>query len=88
MSKKDNQKDEKTSAKVEEKSVEEKPQKVEPPRENNVIMATKQFVKILKDELKKETISKSIYVAFMSSAPKVDTEENYRKIWKNTFRRQ
>ncbi len=50
-------------------------------------IASKQFVKILKEEFKKENISESIYTAFLASVPKVDWEENYRMIWKTTFKR-
>ena len=60
---------------------------IEEPEEKPVMIPSKQFVKILKDELDKEKISESIYVAFLASVPKVDWEENYRLMWTSTFRR-
>ena len=50
-------------------------------------IASKQFVKILREEFKKENISESIYKAFLNSVPKVDWEKNYRLIWETTFKR-
>jgi hypothetical protein len=67
-----------------EKSGEELEEKVE---EEPTQIASKQFVRILKEELKKENISESIYTAFLASVPKVDWEKNYRLIWETTFKR-
>ena len=53
----------------------------------SVQISAKQFVKKLKEELKGEKVLGSVYVAFVSIVPMVDTEENYRKIWKTTFKR-
>ncbi|MCK5606077.1 hypothetical protein KAR91_29530 [Candidatus Pacearchaeota archaeon] len=55
--------------------------------EKPVQIASKQFVKKLKEEFKKEKISESVYIAFLASVPRVDWEENYRLIWETTFRR-
>lgn len=55
--------------------------------EEPVQIASKQFLKILREELKKEKISETVYKAFLASVPKVDWEENYRLIWETTFRR-
>lgn len=55
--------------------------------EEPVQIASKQFLKILREELKKEKISETVYKAFLASVPKVDWEKNYRMIWETTFRR-
>ncbi len=55
--------------------------------EKPVQISSKQFVKILREEFKKEQISESVYKAFLSTVPKVDWEKNYRLIWETTFRR-
>lgn len=72
----DSNSNENSGEEVEEKAEEEPTQ-----------IASKQFVKILKEEFKKENISESVYIAFLASVPKVDWEENYRLIWKTTFKR-
>ncbi len=62
-------------------------EEVEEIEEKPVQIASKQFVKILKEEFKKENISESVYIAFLASVPKVDWEKNYRLIWETTFKR-
>lgn len=59
----------------------------EVPEEKPVQIASKQFVKILKEEFKKENISESVYIAFLASVPKVNWEKDYRLIWETTFKR-
>jgi len=68
---------------------------VETPAEitpSEALIPSKLFVKKLKAELKekspKEQISEPIFTAFIASVPKVDSEDNYRKIWKSTFSRK
>lgn len=55
--------------------------------EKPVQISSKQFVKKLREEFKKEKIKESIYTAFLASVPRVDWEENYRLIWETTFKR-
>ncbi len=57
------------------------------PEQKPVQIASKQYVKLLKEEFKKEKISESIYTAFLNSVPRVDWPENYRLIWETSFRR-
>ncbi len=56
--------------------------------EKPVVIPSRLFVKELKSELKGQDIPESVYVAFQSIVPPVDTEKNYRKIWKETFKRK
>ena len=67
--------------------IEDEPVNIMPPVEEPVQIASKQFVKKLQEELK-GTIPASVFLAFVSVVPPVSTEENYRKIWKETFKRQ
>lgn len=49
-------------------------------------ISSKQFVQKLKDEIK--GISQDVLNAFISISPKIDMEENYRKVWDTTFKRK
>ena len=67
----------------------QKNKKEEPKKqEESIQIPSKQFVKKLKEKLKGEKVLNSVYVAFVSIVPMVDTEENYQKIWKTTFKRR
>ena len=48
---------------------------------------SKLFIKNLAVELKDEKISPSVFNAFVMVAKPIDLEENYRKLWKQTFKR-
>ena len=63
--------------------------KQEPPAKDSgpVSMASRFFVEKLKKEDANKNVLPTVFVAFVSVAPKVDTEENYRKLWKKTFKR-
>jgi len=50
------------------------------------IISSKQFIQKLKSEVK--GISENVLNAFISISPKLDTEENYRKVWNSTFKRK
>lgn len=52
------------------------------------VIASKQFVAVLKKELEGEKIPEPVFKAFINVTKRVDTEENYRKIWKTTFKRR
>ena len=75
-----------------------KEEKIEPdntPEEENTepdntlnLIPTKLFLKKLEEELKGELLPRNIFLAFQRIAPRVDTEENYRKLWETTFKRQ
>ena len=66
----------------------EKPKQETPVKDSNpVLMASRIFVKQLQKEDGNKNVSPSVFVAFISVAPKADTEENYRKLWKKTFKR-
>ncbi len=72
----------------EEVLVVEEPKQQEPEEiEEPVLMASRIFVEKLKGEKSNKGVSPSVFVAFMAVVPKVDTEENYRNIWKKTFKR-
>ena len=60
--------------------------KEEPKTKKNLIPA-KLFVKKLKAELKGKKISPPVFIAFEKTVKPIDLEENYRKIWKTTFKR-
>lgn len=49
-------------------------------------ISSKQFVQKLKEEIK--GISEDVLKAFISISPKIDIEENYRKVWDSTFKRK
>lgn len=53
-----------------------------------ILMSSKLFIKKIKAELKGENISPSVFIAFVSTInPSIDSEENFRKKWKTTFKR-
>lgn len=60
-----------------------------PPEKDNkpALMASRFFVEKLKKEEANKKVSPTVFVAFVSVAPRVDTEENYRALWKKTFKR-
>ena len=71
-----------------EKNIQESlPEVAEETEEKPIKIASKQYVKKLKEEFKTEKISESVYTAFLASVPKVDWEKNYRLIWDTTFKR-
>lgn len=72
---------------VDENSTEELEQ-IQPEEKLSEQIPAKLFVKKLQEELKGENISKNVFIVFQKIVPPVDTEENYRKIWKTTFKRQ
>ena len=51
------------------------------------LMASRFFVEKLKKEEANKKVLPTVFVAFASVAPRVDTEENFRKLWKKTFKR-
>ena len=61
-------------------------EEAEPPVSKKPI-PSKLFIKNLKKELKDEKISESVFIAFQMTVKSSDLEENYRKIWKQTFKR-
>ena len=63
------------------------PEPVKPVKKNTLIPA-KLFINNLKVKLAKEKVSESLYIAFLSSVKRVDTEANYKKIWDTTFKRK
>ncbi len=64
----------------------DKPNKPEESEEKPVQFSAKQFVKKLKSEV--TGVPKRVFDAFIKVVPPVDTEVNYQKIWKTTFKRQ
>lgn len=54
--------------------------------EVKTLISSKQFVQKLKKETK--GISGDVLKAFISISPKMDMEENYRKVWDTTFKRK
>ncbi len=60
-----------------------------PPVKDNkpALTASRFFVEKLKKEEANKGVSPSVFVAFAFVAPRADTEENYRKLWKKTFKR-
>lgn len=54
--------------------------------EVKTLISSKQFVQKLKKEIK--GISGDVLKAFISISPKMDMEENYRKVWDTTFKRK
>lgn len=77
----------KTSGETQEKIVETTTEPEKPANKDSLIPA-KLFIKNLKAKLAKEKISESLYIAFLSSVEKVNTETNYQKIWDTTFKRK
>ena len=63
-------------------------QKPAPKVDKQTLIPAKLFIKNLKVKLAKEKVSESIYIAFLSSVEKVDTEANYQKTWDTTFKRK
>ena len=66
---------------------EDKAEVIPEPNISDLIPA-KAFVKKLEEEFKDEHLPKHLLSVFKKIVPPVDTEENYRKVWKNTFKRQ
>ena len=63
-----------------------KPAKDEEIEQKPAQISAKQFAKKLKLEFK--DVPARVFVAFVKIVPPIDTEENYQKIWKTTFKRQ
>ena len=68
-------------------TVEAPPEPVKPVKKNTLI-PSKLFINNLKVKLAKENVSESLYIAFLSSVERVNTEANYQKIWDTTFKRK
>lgn len=68
--------------------VDEKPEEVKPKPKISDSIPARAFVKKLEEEMKGEHLPKHLLSVFQKIVPPVDTEENYRKVWKNTFKRQ
>jgi vacuolar-type H+-ATPase subunit E/Vma4 len=64
---------------------EEKP--VEQPNPKQSYISAKNFAKKLRLELKEKNISETVFVAFERTVKSIDSEENFRKVWKSTFYR-
>lgn len=52
------------------------------------LISSKNFIKKLKKELKGVKIPDTVFVVFVKTiTPVIDSEENFRKKWKNSFKR-
>jgi hypothetical protein len=82
----------KSNKDIPEEILDEKPTPTPPVKNKADLISSKIFIKKLqeelKEELKEESISPTIFKAFIASVKRVDTEENYRNIWKTSFKRQ
>jgi hypothetical protein len=74
----------KTEEPVEEKQEETKQNNTTP---KTKILRCKDFIKKLQKEYEKDYIPDAVFIAFKTVTKPVDTESNYRKIWKETFKR-
>ena len=74
-------------AKKDDKKVDTPKETTETPKNEPQFISSKNFVKKLKQELKGEKISAPVFVAFEKIVKSIDSEDNYRKIWKTTFKR-
>lgn len=94
MSGKNKKATEENQAETQEKIVETSPPEPvknpvkEMPIKKNSQIPAKLFINNLKVKLAKEKVSESLYIAFLSSVQRVDTEANYQKIWDTTFKRK
>ena len=79
---------EKTPEETSEEVIEEAPEEVPKVAKPSDQIPARMFVKKLKEELKGVHLPKHIFDVFQKIVPSVDTEENYRKVWENTFKRQ
>ena len=77
----------KATEETQEKIVETPPKAAKTVKKNTLI-PSKLFINNLRVKLAKEKVSESLYIAFISSVQRVDTEANYQKIWDTTFKRK
>jgi hypothetical protein len=78
----------KTEEPVEEKQEETKQNIPTPKKEQkSAILRCRDFIKKLQKEYENDYIPDAVYTAFRSVTKPVDVESNYRKIWKETFKR-
>ena len=79
----------KATEETQEEIVETPPEPVkEIPVKKDTLIPSNLFIKNLKVKLAKENVSESLYIAFVSTVQRVDTEANYQKIWDTTFKRK
>lgn len=74
-------------AKKEETTEVQETKETKPQTKAPELIPSKLFVKELKNELAGQAIPENVFKAFMQITPKVDTRENYQKIWKSEFKR-
>lgn len=71
---------------IEEKQEETKQNNTTPKKEESALRC-RDFIKKLQKEYEDDYIPANVFIAFQKVTKPVDTESNYRKIWKETFKR-
>jgi hypothetical protein len=78
----------KTEEPVEEKQEETKQNNPTPKKEQKLaVLRCRDFIKKLQKECENDYVPYAVFTAFMAVTKPVDEESNYRKIWKETFKR-